>query len=99
MSSFSSTHLQAKSFPHALVCPEHGIRASEEIGQNQFGSLICLECGADLKMDGNVRANPKATRVVKAARYVSRAVKKYVERFMGDKKMNEEFPDKLKDSL
>ena len=60
MSSASSTHAYeqpSRQNPHALVCPKHGIRAPEEIGQNHFGSLICLECGADLKMDGNVRTN------------------------------------------
>ena len=68
MSSASSTHAYeqpSRQNPHALVCPEHGIRASEEIGQNQFGSLICLECGADLKMDGNVRTNGAFDRLKK----------------------------------
>lgn len=100
MSSFSSTHAYeqpSRQNPHALVCPEHGIRASEEIGQNQFGSLICLECGADLKMDGNVKANPPPKprkKRGKSGKMRKEPVKKYVERFMGDKKMNEEFPDR-----
>ena len=68
MSSASSTHAYeqpSRQNPHAIVCPEHGIRAPEEIGKNQFGSLICLECGAELKMDGNVRTNGALDRLKK----------------------------------
>lgn len=90
------TYGETRSNPHALVCPEHGIRAEEEIGY-QDGSLICNECGSFLKMDGNVKVNPlpkPRKKRDKAGRMRKEPLKKYIERFMGDKKMNEEFPDR-----
>ena len=90
------TYGETRSNPHALVCPEHGIRAEEEIGY-QDGSLICIECGRFLKMDGNVKVNPvpkPRKKRDKAGRMRKEQLKNYIDRFMGDKKMNEEFPDR-----
>jgi len=82
--------------PHALVCPDHGIRAENEVAQDENGSLICTECGAFLKMDGNVKLNPPPMprkKRNKAGNMVKEPIKKYMSRFMADPKMNEEFPD------
>ena len=90
------TYGKTRSNPHALVCPEHGIRAEEEIGYRN-GSLVCAECGSFLKMDGNVKVNPvpkPRKKRTKSGSMRKEPLKKYIERFMGDKKMNEEFPDR-----
>ena len=84
--------------PHALYCPNHGIRVpSLEVAQDENGSLICTECGAFLKMDGNVKLNPPPMprkKRDKAGNMRKEPINKYIERFMSDKKMNEEFPDR-----
>ena len=88
---------KARKNPHAMVCPNHGIRAEHEVALDENGSLICTECSEFLKMDGNVKLNPPPMprkKRDKGGNMRKEPIKKYTERFMGDKKINEEFPDR-----
>ncbi|MDB2565358.1 hypothetical protein N9X64_00415 [bacterium] len=96
--------------PSELRCPEHGMVNYDQIETIEQGAihpftgeavsspvLIHKGCGLDIKAHGNVKLNPPPMprkKRDKGGNMRKEPIKKYTERFMGDKKMNEEFPDR-----